>query len=138
MKKNGFTLVEVLIAVILVGLAIVSLVAANNSFTQANAAGTDLSTAEFLVEQAKELTALTTFDNLWAFDDQVYSPPKAADGTSLNDFSQFSQHVTVQSVNPSNFDQVVGDHSTSFVKVTVNVFLNSQEICSDSWIRAKY
>ena len=57
MKKNAFTLIEVLLAIVLVGIAIVSLVAANASYTKANGAGTDLSTAEFLVEQIKELTA---------------------------------------------------------------------------------
>ena len=33
MKKNGFSLVEVLISVILVGLAVAALVVANGSFT---------------------------------------------------------------------------------------------------------
>ena len=55
--KNGFSLIEVLIAVLIVGLAIVSLVAANGAFTMANGAGADLSTAEFLFEQIRELTA---------------------------------------------------------------------------------
>ena len=55
--NNGFTLIEVMIAIILVGLAIASLVGANSAFTQANGAGTELSTAEFLLEQIKELTA---------------------------------------------------------------------------------
>jgi len=48
----------VLIAVVLVGLAITALLVANSSFTIANGAGTDLSTAEFLIEQIRELTAM--------------------------------------------------------------------------------
>ena len=57
-NKNGFSLIEVLIAILLVGLAIASLVGANSAFTQSNGAGTDLSTAEFLLEQVRELTTL--------------------------------------------------------------------------------
>ena len=56
--KSGFSLIEVLFAIILVGIAIAAMVAANISFTKASAAGTDLSTAEFLIEQIKELTTL--------------------------------------------------------------------------------
>ena len=50
MRKQGFTLIEVLVAVVLIGLAIASLVAANSSFTRANGAGVNLSTAEFGIE----------------------------------------------------------------------------------------
>src|SRR5512147_1390494 len=57
-STGGFSLVEVLIATILVGMAIAALVAANGSFSTANVAGADLSTAEFLVEQIRELTTM--------------------------------------------------------------------------------
>ena len=58
-NKNGFSLIEVLIAIILTGLAIASLLAANGVFTKAHGAGVNLSTAEFLIEQIKERTALS-------------------------------------------------------------------------------
>lgn len=155
---RGFSLIEVLIAIILVGLAIVSLVTANIAFTKANATGADMSTAEFLVEQIRELTALlpvvdpqtdtSTFgpeeanledyDDLDDFDGAGFSPPISADRDVLNNFAAFSQQITVENVNAANFEQVVGDHSSSFVRVTVKVFLNSQQISSAAWIRARY
>ena len=138
MKKDGFTLIEVLIAVILVGLAIASLVAANNSFTKANAAGTVLSTAEFLVEQIRELTAMTGYDDLDDLDGVNFSPPISADGNALDDSAAFSQQITVDNVDAANFENVVPDHSSDFVRVTVRVLLNSQEISSAGWIRARY
>jgi hypothetical protein len=58
MKKTAFSLIEILIATILVGLAVTALLVASSSMTIANGAGTDLSTAEFLIEQIRELTAL--------------------------------------------------------------------------------
>lgn len=158
-NKNGFSLIEALIAILLVGLAIASLMAANTSFTQANGAGTDLSTAEFLLEQIRELTALlpvidpemetTTFgpesgetladyDDLDDLDNKVFSPPINADRNILNDFVAYSQQITVQNVNASDFEQVESDHSSYFVRITVKIFLNSKEISSASWLRARY
>jgi len=147
-----------LIAIILVGLAVASLVAANGSFTKANGAAVDLSTAEFFIEQVRELTAmlavvdpqtglstfgpeeaaLVDYDDLDDFDGASFSPPINANRQPLNDFAAFTQQITVQNVNPSNFEQVVANHNSSFVRVTIKVFLNSREISSTAWIRARY
>ncbi len=159
MKNSGFTLIEVLIAIILVALAIASLVAANISFTKASGAGTDLSTAEFLIEQIRELTVLlpvidpqtgtdvfgpedgetlANYDDLDDFDGTSFSPPISADRATLNNFAAFSQQITVENINAANFEQVVTNHNSSFVRVNAKVFLNSNEISSASWIRARY
>jgi type II secretory pathway pseudopilin PulG len=134
--KTGFTLIEVLIATILVGFSIAALVAANGSFSMANVTGADLSTAEFLVEQIRELTtmlpvadpAVTTWTTLgWesgettvalyddvddfdGFDSVSLGAPISAQGTTLPDLSAFRQQVIVQKVNPSNFNQTVPDN----------------------------
>ena len=160
--NSGFSLIEVLIAIVLVGFAVASLLAANGAFTKANGAGVDLSTAEFLVEQIRELSALlpvvepgtpasgvdvfgpeagetlATYDDLNDFDGANFSPPISADRSVLTDLAGFSQQVTVENVNASNFEQVVADHSTAFVRVTVKVYLNSREISSESWLRTRY
>ena len=158
--KSGFSLIEVLIAILLVGLAIVSLVAANSAFTMANGAGTDLSTAEFLFEQIRELTtplpvsdpdstgwtyfgaetgeSLADYDDLDDFDGKSFSPPISAHRDILNIFNAYNQQITVENVNASDFEQVESDRSTNFVRVTVKIFLNSREISSASWLRARY
>jgi len=158
--KGGFTLLEVLIAIILVGLAVASLVVANSSFTKDNAAGTELSTAEFLIEQVRELTvllpvvdpeseydtfgpeadetALVNYDDLDDFDGTSFSPPINADRTLLNDFAAYTQQVTVENVSAGDFEQVVGDRGSFFVRVTVTVFLNSKQVSSADWVRAWY
>jgi len=138
MKKHGFTLIEMLIATLLVGLAIASLLVANSSFTKANAAATDLSTAEFLIEQVRERSISVNYDNLYGlehFDNVTFSPPISVDGESLNDFAAFSEQITVENVSKSNFEQVVA-YDSSFIRVTVKVFLNSKQISSASWLRA--
>ncbi len=158
--EGGFSLIEVLVAIVLVGLAIASLVAANISFTKANAAGTELSTAEFLLEQVRELTVMLTvvdpetemstfgpeadetvladYDDLDDFDGLAFSPPISADRATLNDFAAFTQQVTVENVSAGDFEQIVVDHGSYFVRVTVKVLLNSEEIISADWVRATY
>ena len=158
--EGGFSLIEVLVAIVLVGLAIASLVAANISFTKANAAGTELSTAEFLLEQVKELTVLlpvvdsntgmstfgpeadetvlADYDDLDDFDGLAFSPPISADRATLNDFAAFTQQVTVENVSAGDFEQIVADHGSFFVRVTVKVLLNSEQIISADWVRATY
>jgi len=156
---GGFTLIEVLIATILVGLAIAALLGANSSFTMANGVGTDMSTAEFLAEQIRELTAMlpvvdpdtkTAFDTpeaSWASYDDVddfngfTSPstgPICADKSVLTAFPTFRQQVTVESVYASDLDQVATTHTSDFVRVTVQVLQNGRQVVSASWIRAKY
>jgi len=149
-----------LVAIVLVGIAIACLVAANISFTKANAAGTELSTAEFLLEQVKELTillpvvdpntgmstigleagetVLADYDDLDDFDGLAFSPPISADRATLNNFAAFTQQVTVENVSAGNFEQIVADHGSYFVRVTVKVLLNSEQIISADWVRATY
>ncbi len=157
--KDGFTLIEVLIGILLVGLAIVSLISANGAFTQANAAGAELSTAEFLIEQIRELTTvlavidpntgtstfgpeasetLVDYDDLDDFNGASFSPPIGADRNPLTDLSAYTQQITVENVNASDFEQVVSNHSSFFVRVTVHVFLNTREISSARWLRSQY
>ncbi len=156
-KKHGFTLIEVLVAVALVGVAVVALIASNRAFTAANGEGLNLSTAEFLAEQLRELTAplpvvdpqtttatfgpeeatLAGYDDLDDFDGAVFSPPIDAGCTAMGEFSAFTQRITVENVSGIDFTQVVGDHTTPFVRVTVDILMNGRTITSTRWIRAR-
>lgn len=140
-KRNmryGFTLIEVLVAIILVGLAVASLMGANISFSKSNGTGDDLSTAEFLIEQIRDRTALLDYDNLHNLDGISYSPPIDADGQQLSGLSALSQQVIVENVSDSNFELVVADGSSNFLRVTAKVIRNGKEISSANWIRAEY
>jgi prepilin-type N-terminal cleavage/methylation domain-containing protein len=130
---GGFTLLECLLAVLLVGIAVAALIAANSSLTRVNGAAAELSTAEFLIEQIKERTDLAAYGEV---NNEEFNPPITADGEVLTDFSAYTQTVTVQNVSESNFEQPVAD--SDFVKVTVTVLLNGKEITAASWIRANY
>jgi len=137
-RINGFTLIEVLFAILLIGIGISALIGANIAFTRANGFGANLSTAEFLIEQIRELTVQMSYADLFSLDDNSYSPPIDAEGTALSDFDAFTQEITVQNVSNTNFENVVADGTSDFVRVTVTVLLKSEQISSANWIRAQY
>jgi prepilin-type N-terminal cleavage/methylation domain-containing protein len=160
MKRKAFTLIEVLAAIILIAIAIASLVASNRFFSRTTGAGAQISTAEFLIEQIKELTlpldvvdpntetdyfgpepdetGLADYDDLDDFYNSSFCPPIDAHRVSLTDFSAYSQQITVQNIHPSDFEQTVANHGSNFVRVTVTILMNSEQIASESWIRARY
>lgn len=132
---KGFTLIEIMFAVFLIAIAVASLVTANGAFTQVNGAGLDLSTAEFLIEEMRELTMQTDYDNLAALN-ATYSPPVDVEGTAMADFASFSQQVVVENVNESTLD-TSGTVNTNFTRVTVSILQNNKTIRSASWIRTR-
>ena len=158
MKRRGFTLIEVLIAAILIGMAIAGLIGANISFTRSNSAGVNMTTAEFLIEQIRELTmplpvfdpegfagtfgaeeaSLADYDDIDDFDGKTFNPPINIAREVINDLGTFTQEVTVENVSTSNLEQVVADHSSNFVRMTVTITLNNRQILSTSWVRARY
>jgi prepilin-type N-terminal cleavage/methylation domain-containing protein len=135
-KLHGFTLVEVLMAAILIGLAVTTLVASSGAFTRYNAAGVDLSTAEFLIEEIRELTAPVAFADLGTYG-QTYSPPRDANGDNLSDFNAYKQVITVEYVTPANLT-LTSMTATDLRRVTVTITKGGRTITSSSWIRAKY
>jgi type II secretory pathway pseudopilin PulG len=163
MRKNiGFTMIEIMIAILFIGLAITALLASNTAFTQTNAAGIHISTAEFLIEEIREMmTSLPVIDPLLSetissgtfgpegegsaeayddvddFDGASFNPPIDYNRQPLNNFSNFTQQITVQSVSSGNLSSVQSDYSTSFVRVTVRILMDGNQISSCSWIRTR-
>lgn len=135
-RRQGFTLLEALFAAMLIGLAIAALLGTSKAFTMKNAVGADMFTAEFLIEEIREMMASESFDMLPAYHNQSYNPPVDLQKTPLEDFSAFTQQVEVRYVNASNLTQTVTG-PTDFVRVTVTVLKNGRPISSASWIRAR-
>ncbi|RKY04540.1 MAG: hypothetical protein DRP66_11600 [Planctomycetota bacterium] len=157
---NGFTLAEILVAVVIIGIAIAALVGANGAFTQVNGAAVDLSTAEFLIEEIRELTTtlpvidpesgkdtfgpeadeatVAAYDDLDDFDNAGFCPPVDVSATALAEFGSFTQQVTVENVSPLSLETPVADHTSDFVRITVAILQNNRPVSSTSWIRANY
>jgi type II secretory pathway pseudopilin PulG len=132
----GFSLIEALVASVIIGLAVVGLLLSSGSLTKVNAAGIEISTAEFLIEEVKSRCASMAYDDLPAVVG-TYSPPQDIYGAALTNFSTFSQQVTVDNVSNSDFTVVVGPGSSDFVRITTKILVDGSEISSADWIRAR-
>jgi hypothetical protein len=119
-------------------------VGSNAAFTQQTAQAGELSTAEFLIEQIRERTALMPVNDpnqpnnsIYSFDGDVFNPPKDGQGNPLTNFAAYSQVVTVDYVSATNFQQTVADNSSDFVRITVKILYNGSVISQTNWIRCE-
>jgi prepilin-type N-terminal cleavage/methylation domain-containing protein len=132
--QGGFTLIEAMVATLILAIAIMGLMVASQAFTQVNSAGLDTSTAEFLIEEVRARTASMDFDGLAAFAGS-YCPPEDIEGNALAAFAGFTQQVTFQNV--SAWDFSVPEAGSDFARITVTVLRNGSAISSADWIRVK-
>lgn len=156
-RQGGFTLIEALFAAMLIGLVVAALAASSGAFTMANGYGMDLSTSEFLIEEAREMMATlpvvdpetqaatfgresgeTGYDDVDDYHNAAFNPPVDLSGAVMNEFAGFTQRITVQNVLATNLTAAVANHSSDFVRVTVTVEKNGAALASTSWIRARY
>ena len=135
--RQGFTLVEVMVATVIIGIAISAMVGANAYFTRVNGAGVDLTQAGALIDQIREMTLALEISDLAALDGQVFSPPIDSAGTAMTELGAYSQAVTVEHVLKSDLSGVDSTGASPFVRVTVRVLLNGCEVASSAWIRAE-
>jgi prepilin-type N-terminal cleavage/methylation domain-containing protein len=158
-NRSGFTLIEALIATALIGIAIAALMTSNISHSQANAYGMDTSTAEFLVEEVRAMMMsmdfidpndvtdtfgteegeydVADYDDLDDFDGVTISPPVDISGNVLSDFSEYSQSVIVETLNPADLTSVLDDYESKIVRISVSIQKNGREISSASWIQTQ-
>ncbi len=161
--QKAFTLIESMVAMIIIGIAMAALIAASTSMTRVSGAGINISTAEFLIEEIRELTtdlpvvdpetdittfgpeepALVFYDDLDDFNGASFSPPIDITRNQLVNFTGFTQQVTVQNVGDNNpadgvdLTAVTVNHGSDFVRITVDILLNGNIVSSSSWIRTR-
>ena len=157
-SRPGMTLVEVMVATVLIGIAVSAMVGANGYVTQVNRAGCDLSVAESLLEHVKEKMEVlpvadpatsnaqfgpeeanwTEYDDLDDFDGISFCPPVDARGNVLNQWPAFTQQVVVQNVSADDLTVPVADLGSNFYRVTVTILHGQTPVTSGTWIRCLY
>jgi hypothetical protein len=89
-------------------------------------------------ESFSNLATLDDVDDLDGFNSTSVGAPINAQRTALTNLAAFSQHVTVQRINPSDFDLPDTTGNSNFVRITVDIRENGRPVSSASWIRARY
>ncbi|HDY65630.1 MAG TPA: prepilin-type N-terminal cleavage/methylation domain-containing protein [Phycisphaerae bacterium] len=129
---KGFTLVEVLITSIVIGLGIVAVMAAIGSGTRINEAGVSLTRAGFLTQEIREWSM--NLDTLNDLTDVTYSPPRNSLGEELTDMNGWSQTLTVTWRSPTDLDVIVPSGSSDIAHMQLGVEHNGELILSTDWL----
>ena len=155
-RSTGFTLAEVLMAALVMGVGLTAIMGALRSGTQVNTYATDVSQAVFLAQELRECTAHLSFsdpdseqqdnppgldeasislaDDLDDYNHQAFSPPVSSIGDSLTDMSRWSQAIDITWKDDNDIATNVSDGAsdTAYVKVTIRH--DGQVVLTTGWI----
>ena len=152
-SRAGFTLIDTSMATIMGGIGVASLMSAIAASTRVNNDAKTLTTASFLLQEVREMTADLPFEDpdeeeIWGpeevapanYDDlndylQIeFSPPVAADGTTLNQLNAWSQSIRVVSVDENNVRIVTAPGSTGMARLEATISLNGVTVLEGTWL----
>lgn len=135
--KTGFTLIEVLFAVMLIGLVVAAIAISSGASTMVNGVGIDLSTAEFLIEEIREMSASMTFDQIDNYTLVNINPPIDVTGAAMPEFAAYTQNVNIVHVQEDAMQTVDATGTSGLLRITVTITKNNSPVSSTSWLRAR-
>jgi len=159
-SRQGFTLVEALVAVMIVGLGAAAIMVSAASNTRANDTAGKLTEAVFLAQELREWTLSLPFtdpdpgdegnppgpdgsdpqdyvDDLDDLMDVTYSPPRDGTGTAIAEMSEWSQSINITWRDPDDLTSTVADGSSSIVYVEVTIAFQGSEVMKTGWLVAE-
>ena len=77
---------------------------------------------------------LASYNDIDDFDGKSYSPPIDGRRASIVALNDWSQSITVKTVDPNLLTSTVPNGTTAAVRVTVNVSHNGKQVTSYSWV----
>ncbi len=135
-RGGGFTLIEALYAIMIVGLGVVALMMLMASGTTVNTFGNDLSSAVFLADEMRAMTDDVPFDDLPAYNGQTFNGVDA-NGNPVEGLAGFQQQLSVTAVDPIDLTTLVGPVPVQTLRLTATVTSASGAQTRFSWLRAK-
>ena len=134
-SAGGFTLIEAVFTIMIIGLGIAALMQLFASGTEVNHYGDSLSKAVFLAEELRSMTDDQPFDELLSYNGQSYNGVDAT-GVEVPGLQLFTQSFEVTALNPTSFLPEI-DPDPILLRLTVNVSRPSGNLTTVSWLRSK-
>jgi len=158
--QGGFTLIEIVVATVLVGLALAAMMTSVASNTRVNDAGTKLTQGTFLAQEIREWTLSLPFRDqdpgdlgnppgpdgsspqVWVDDlddlmNVTYCPPRDGQGYAISNLPSWSQTITMTWRDPNNLGSTVPDGTSELIYVNVDVKHRNKLIVSSGWLVTK-
>ena len=157
---EAFSLLEVVAATAIIGIAVAALLAAVQTGTQVNSAGRKITQAAGLVAEIREWTLKLPFsdpdpadqgkppgsdgsdpqvfvDDLDDLLDVTYSPPRDGNGLPITDMTTWGQNIKLTWRDPDNLTTTVADGSTNVLHVEVGITCRGEEVLTTGWLVAR-
>ncbi len=156
-SRRGFSLAEILVASMIVGIAVSAGMVAIESGTVANAAGQEVTQATFLAQEIREWTLRLPFrdpdpgdadnppgpdgsdpetfvDDLDDLKNVTYSPPRDANFSALAGLAGWSQQIALEWRDPDDLTTPVADGASDVVHVSVTVARGGRQVLRTGWL----
>lgn len=162
---RGFTLTEILVSIIVIGMGILALLASAASSTKINDSGKKLTTASFLAQEIREWTIKLPFSDQDAGDQDnppgpdgsdpqyyvddlddlagddlagvTYSPPRNGQGSPITDMTDWSQFIELSWRDPDSLNTVVAAGASDVIYVQVTISYKGTEVLKTGWLVAR-
>lgn len=131
---GGFTLIEVAIATVIIGVAFTATLQLLAAGTVSNREGTELTTAIHLAGNIHEASLRTEYGSLFSLEGS-YDPPLDANMRAISGMNGWQQVVDVTYVDPNLLTSAVPDDQYEpTARVTVTVNRNNTFVYQTSWV----
>ena len=134
--KAGFTLIEAMFGVIIVGATIAGVMLLMGSGTRVNFYGNNLATAVLLAEEVRALTDGHDFDDLGDLDGDTFSPTDD-DGEPIASLARYEQSVSVTYIGPDDFSTYTGEDPAVLARLVATVSLDGEQLTQMTWFRSR-
>jgi type II secretory pathway pseudopilin PulG len=145
-SEKAFTLVEVLLAAVIVGVAVPAILLLVGSTTMQSKGIQEYTSAMMLANHTREMMSGLPFDDVQAFNGQSFSPPIDANRQPMSGMDKWQQSIAVQLVGDSQGQHLdtVGDTSAIAARVTVTISQRGSasapwvQVVTISWLKTRY
>jgi len=131
-RAGGFTLVEILIASVLVVLAFTALVAAFGYEGVVIQRGEEITYGTFLANEIHDKALRMNFADVFDLDGATYNPAILSTGTTQQR-EAFVQQVTVTPVDATDLGVTVAEGSAEAVRLTVTVLAHGKAVVTQTY-----
>ena len=158
--RGGFSLMEVAVTTVIVGVGVTSLLLSVGSGTRVNGGAQELTQAVFLAQEIREWTVKLPFsdpdpadagnppgpdgtsplvfvDDLDDLMNVTFSPPRGGTGQPLNALTGWSQRITITWRDPDDLSAVVSPGASDIVYVQVEILRRGKLVYTTGWIVAR-
>jgi len=131
-RAAAFTLAEVLVAAVLMGLAFIALVAAFGHDSVVTQRSEDVTVGTFLADEIRGMAFQMPLADILAIDGTTFSPAVLGTGSSYG-VAGWSQHVTVTPVSITDLNTQVQPEGAKAVRITVEVRLRGTPMVTQAY-----